>query len=101
MSDTAVANKPKFNAPEPVKAAGFIKPSERASGGLRRFKIRGELPTGPQPVKYIAAKTQAEAESLYRTIVPQEALKALSKDKDGNIIKVDMPLHLVVTALPD
>lgn len=80
---------PKFETPTPADAGGpvprKIKPIERASGGLVRYKIRCADGTG-QKIHYILARSEPEARAHYLKLcaLPPEADKAL-----------------VVTTLPD
>lgn len=39
---------------------------ERAGEGLSRFKLRGEVPGGNAPIKYVLAADSDEAEGFYR-----------------------------------
>ena len=61
--------------------AGIVKESARASGGLKRFRIRA---ANDKPAYYVLAKSQSEAESIV-----MDKVKAKSKEQFVSIALPD------------
>ncbi|AWM41758.1 hypothetical protein GobsT_71390 [Gemmata obscuriglobus] len=81
-------------AEETAPASGLARlcePSDRAGGGLKRFKLRLEgHPSGVRTQRYVLAPDRAEAEAEYL-----RAEKVDPEDIDSKAVR------LVVTELPD
>lgn len=81
----------KAPAPEARPGARRCEPTDRAEGGLRRFKLRLDgHPSGFRSQCYVLAATEPEAKACYL-----ESEKVDPTEVDGKGVK------LVVTALPD
>ena len=81
--------------PEPPLPPGFCRPSDRATAGQQRFRIRADIPGGSHPAKYVLARSQAEAEAKYVAGMNLQAESEI-KDRTGKPV-----LKLAVVALPD
>ena len=83
-------------AEPPRDKAAICRPTERAPAGWTRYRIRGEQPSGNTPVRYVLAKTQADAVAEYRRQVNAGQRIRGTDGKDG-----DYEVRLVVKLLAD